>query len=631
MKKTTIYLLSFLFLNTACNFLDVVPDNVATIDHAFADETTAERYLLTCYGGLPSEGSIGSNPAFLAGDEFWSWNQFIGYSEESSLCNPWRIARGTQNSNDPWLNYYEGRNNGKALFQTIRKCNIFLENISKVNGLSNYNYSKWTAEARFIKAYCHFYLLRMYGPIPLIKQNLPVSASPEEVQYARNTFDECIDYITSELTEIASYLPSKVLNTQEELGRITEPIALTLKAKVLILAASPLFNGNPYYADLRTPSGTPLFSSENPEKWLLAKNACKEAIESCHKAGMSLHKYYGLVGMDDKVKLDYTLRTSVTDETWNNELIWGAVVGTGNGIQKYAQPYLEPTMNIGGHIHLVLAVNMKIAKQFYTSNGVPINEDKSWIDKNIYELRTAKDEEEIYIKGRTAQLNFDREPRFYSSLGFDRGVWYGNGKNIDAPWVLQGLFKQASNRTGNSERGNVTGYFAKKLINEKSTMRAPDIYSAKNYPFPIFRLADLYLLYAEASNEVNGPTQETFEYLDKVRERAGLENTLSSWKAHSTNPSKPTTQNGLREIIREERLNELALEGHRFWDLKRWLLSEIYLNEAVTGWNVTQEQAEDYYSETVLFNQSFYPKEYLWPIRQYSLTINKNMTQAKGW
>lgn len=625
MKKWLFIICSGLFIQS-CNYLDIIPDNIATIEHSFANEITTRNYLFTCYAGLPGESDIYSNPGFLSGDEYWSWEGLIKFSEETNIYLPWMIARGEQNTNSPYLNFYEGN-----LWKTIRKCNTFIEHVAGVQGLDEADIRKWTAEAKVIKAYCHFYLMRMYGPIPLIKENLPIDADSEEIRTKRNTWDECVNYVVQLLDEASIDLPTIINNRAEDLGRFTKPIALALKAKVLVTSASPQFNGNSYYANFQNKDGQYLFTPADPSKWERAAKACKEAIDLCEEAGLQLYQYTSMTDISEAAKFERTIRGSVTDHNWNNELIWGSVISPGS-IQKYAQAYLNPDyLQVGGHMHTVLGVNMKIAKQYYTSNGVPLEEDKTWTNKKWNTLRTATDKEQGIIRGTTAEFNFDREPRFYASLGFDKGVWYGEGRIDENPFVLQGLFTQTGN-TNLAERVCITGYWAKKLINMESAQTGKTSYSAQPYAYPVIRLADLYLLYAEALNETNStPSTDVYTYVDKVRTRAGLEGVKDSWTKYSLNPGKPNTQEGMREIIQRERLIELSLEGHRFWDLRRWLLAVDYFAQPVTGWNIGKKEAEDYYQEVTLATQEFTAKDYLWPLSISLLDKNPNLVQTIGW
>lgn len=628
MKKYLTILLCTLL--SSCEYLDVVPDNVSTIEHAFANEVTTERYLLTCYAGLPADGSISQNPAFMGSDEFWTTDYFIGAPDHGNIWRPYQIQIGQQNTNAPLLNYYEGLEDGVPLYKTIRKCNIFLSNIDGVPHLPEKSRKRWIAEAKFIKAYCHYYLLRMYGPIPIVDAEIAIDSKPEDVRLMRNTFDECVDYIVNQLDEASLDLPLKIYKLQDELGRITIPIAKSLKAKVLTMSASPLFNGNSYYTDFANKDGKLLFSGYEANKWDIAAKACKEAIDVSEEAGAKLYEYSSLASSNEAHKMERTIRGSVTSDDWCDELIWGGVVGQGGNMQKYMMPnYLLPGMKFTTNLYLVMGVSLKIAKQYYTSNGIPIEEDPTWNTKKLTQLRTSIEVETDYIDGTTAELNFDREPRFYASLGFDRGTWYGNGQQ-EKPFVLKSLFQEQMNQDGYFTYSTTTGYYVKKFINMKSEMSPPTSFSPKSFPFPLIRLSDMYLLYAECLNESKGPSPEAIEYIDKVRTRAKLKGVTESW-ANSINPSKPKTKEGLRSIIQTERMIELALEGQRFWDLRRWLLTETIGAEPVLGWNVNGTTPEEYYQEVFRFKPSFHKKDYLWPIREYLLTVNPNLVQTKGW
>lgn len=631
MKKIYFTIILIGALLQGCNYLDIIPDDTPTLDHSFANALTTEHYLFTCYAGLPKESDVTYNPAFLAGDEFWSWENLIKFAEYPDIYLSWMIARGEQNANSPYQNKYEIG----GLWNTIRKCNTFIERVDEVKGLKDLDARQWKAEAKVIKAYCHFYLMRMYGPIPLAKENLPIDASPEAVRLKRNTWDECVDYVVQLLDEAAPDLPIAIYSRIDNLGRITRTIVLSLKAKVLLTSASPQFNGNSYYDEFKNKDGEHLFGEKDDNKWAIAAQACEEAIALCEgpEANMRLYQYTSLQDLPDELlKSEYTIRGSVTDKEWNSELIWGSVISPG-AIQKEVQAYLDPDkLQIGKHIHLSLNVNKKIADQYYTSHGIPIEEDKDWTGIDKEALRTATAEEEVVIRGTTAQVNFNREPRFYASLGFNCGVWYGSGKKDDAPFVLQGLYGQTSNST-QGERCCVTGYWGKKLVNMASVQTQKTVYSAQAYPWPIIRLADLYLMYAEALNESGGetPRQEVYDYVDKVRTRAGLEGVKNSWTKYSINPNKPNSKDGMREIIQRERLIELSLEGHRFWDLRRWLKTAEYMAKPVTGWDCTQRTTENYYKERVLFLQSFTARDYLWPLSISLLNKNTNLVQTIGW
>ncbi|MDR1223961.1 MAG: RagB/SusD family nutrient uptake outer membrane protein, partial [Tannerella sp.] len=156
-------------------------------------------------------------------------------------------------------------------------------------------------------------------------------------------------------------------------------------------------------------------------------------------------------------------------------------------------------------------------------------------------------------------------------------------------------------------------------------------YTTINYPWPEYRLSDLYLLYAEALNESQGPTDEVYNYLNPIRARAGLPTVQESWTNFSTNPDKYRNQEGLREIIHRERLIELAFEFNRMWDLRRWKKAVEEQNKPITGWDILNADAREYYREKTLFATTFYTRDYFWPLSEKVLLTNPNLVQNPGW
>src|SRR5690606_10940886 len=128
---------------TSCNYLDVVPDSVATLDNAFTMRNAAEKYLFTCYSWVPNDGLYyGSNPGFTAGDEMW----FLTDITDQQFA--WRIAKGLQNVVNPLVNFWSGEQGGVNLYRGIRECNIFLENIESVSDMADYEKALWIAEVK---------------------------------------------------------------------------------------------------------------------------------------------------------------------------------------------------------------------------------------------------------------------------------------------------------------------------------------------------------------------------------------------------------------------------------------------------------------------------------------------------
>ncbi|WP_153845191.1 RagB/SusD family nutrient uptake outer membrane protein [Sphingobacterium paramultivorum] len=641
MKKLTVFksmVVSGLLFFQSCNYLDVVPDNAPTIDNAFTMRSEAIKYLATCYSYLPNDGEPTINPAFMAGDELW-----LDYPTRSINGTNWNIARGNQSVTDPYVNYWDGHiiNNvrERSMFNAIRDCNIFLENIQnpeKVRDMTQDERTTWEGEVLFLKAYYHFMLMRHYGPIPIMDFNVPVTAPIEDTQVKRQPIDQVADYIVKVLDEAASKLPSAVQSPVTDLGHITKPIALGIKAKVLLYAASPLFNGNTDYATFKNVDGTLFFNqSFQAEKWRKAAQAAKEAIAACEELGMNLYEFPTPVRpLSNTTMIQMSIRNAVT-EKWNREIIWGNSNSRTWQLQYSSMAHIDPNNAGNNSVNGTLAPTIKIIEQFYTKNGVPMDEDKTLDFSNKNQLRTGTHDERFnnIENYRTARLHFDRENRFYANVGFDGGVWYmenSPSQTDENTWTTQlrlGLF-------GSGVSVPITTYYPKKLVNWKFAFKDGNSSHIEEYPWPMLRLADLYLMYAEALNESEGPTADVFLYLDKIRKRAGLEGVKESWAKYAFNSAKPTTKEGLRAIIQRERNIEMSFEGSRFWDLRRWKLAAQELNKNITGWDRNQDKdhPELFYQEQTFYQQRFVaPRDYFWPIKESDLLVNPNLVQNPGW
>lgn len=644
MKRIYFITICFLVLNYSCqDYLDVVPDNVPTLDHSFTDRVGAEKYLATCYSYLPIFGSANSDPAMLGSDEFWLHENDAFYTQYYTTTGV-DLKKNLQNVTSPIFNFWSGGNGGTKLFIGIRDCNTFLEKIDQVGAdLNEEDRTRWIAEVKFLKAYYHYYMLKLFGPIPLIKQNLPISASIDEVQVFRDPFDDCVNYISGLIDEAVPGLPLNVNSMATELGHVTQPIALAVKSELLVMAASPLFNGNADYANVKDKKGRNLFNPVyDKEKWQKAAVACKNAIDTCL---LAKHTFYSfnqpMYALSDSTKLLMSLRHVVADK-WNSELIWANSRNVMNVLERMAIPFFASTQLSSSSVASNLAPTLNMAELFYTNNGVPIDEDKNFDYSGRYDLTATPVSHKCYVLPgfQAPKLHLNREARFYANLGFDGCIWFGNGRFSDVgkgatttqPWVLRMKKGEASGNTSNLKY-SITGYYPRKLLHFE-TIHNPTASGAPlqvRTTFPIIRLSDLYLLYAEALNEFNDqPTPEVYEYVNIIRAKAGLGGVKESWANYSKNPSKPDTKEGMQSIIRQERLIELAFEGKRYWDLRRWKLAHFYFNQTVKGWN-TEGKTTDYYIPKVLYTYTFGTKNYLWPIGETTLRADPNLVQNPYW
>ena len=626
-----IILTIFILSGTSCkDFIDVVPDNIAVIEDAFGTRVSAERFLATLYSYLPPFAS-NANPALAAGDEI---------EVNDNVARNWparRIARGGQAVVAPMLGFWGNTGTVSNMFIALRDCNIFLENIDKPFDLQESEKTRWIAEAKFLKAYYHFYLMRMYGPVPIVRENLEASSGIEAVRVSRDPVDEVAAYIVELLDEAIPDLPLVIENRGLELGRVTAPVAAAIKARTLVTVASPLFNGNADCTGFVDKDGRQLISSTvDNDKWVRAAEACREAIDLAHQAGHVLYEFPDApADWSDTTVTKLSIRGSIA-ERWNDEVIWGdSNSPVGATLQSWSQARIAPglTGEARESTRSYWSPPLRIAEMFYTENGVPIDEDRNYDFGGRYDVATADDAHRHYVRPgfQTAVLNLHREPRFYASLGFDGGVWFGHGQTSDDnAYIVEG---KRGEKAGILDLTTwpLSGYYAKKLVYYENVQLTPAVgYNVRPYPFPVVRLADLYLLYAEALNE-SDRMSEAYEWIDLVRSRAGLDGVVSSWAAASQNPGKPSEKEGLRDIIQDERMIELVFEGHRFWDLRRWKRAVEFLNSDIRAWNVEGETTDDYYNVITVGTYQFLNRDYLWPISETDIIANTNLVQNPGW
>lgn len=640
---------ALLGLMAGCNFLDVVPNDTATLESAFSNRSVAEKFLRTCYSHLPDPTNSSYYPTY-----FTSRDEFdYGFEDRTENTYAGKISDGLQNSNDPYLNYWSGRNGGNSLYVGIRDCNIFLENIHKPRDIDEEERARWIAEVKFLKAYYHFFLMELYGPIVLVKENLPLSASPEEVKVHREPVDDCVDYIVELLDEAIKDLPLALPDQAAEQGRINGLIALAVKAKVLAWSASPLFNGNQDYNGWIDNRGKQLIPQEyDVKKWERAAEAAKAAIDSCHACGLQLYQFNKYSGgpqtfrMNDTLVTMMTIRKAITEDIERNTgVIWATqeefsdskegVTGFLGNVIRQLFPFLYSTdQNALVNYHYA---SWHMCELFYSNNGVPIDEDKDFDYANRFGIHRAtpgeKHESYIATGETTVNIDFNREPRFYADLGIDRGFYELATTTSDGGRTFSPMIKQRNGEAMSSSSS--LGYLVKKIVPFEASATQGDpnkAYTAYDYRFPLIRLADLYLLYSETLNESKAqPDEEVYRWIDLVRENAGLNGVVASWENHAKNPNKPKTQAGMRDIIRRERLIELAFEGQRFFDVRRWKIADEYWSLPPTKYDLSKDINLTYKPIVYGKAREVTFKDYLYPLRDYDLRINTNLVQTYGW
>jgi hypothetical protein len=624
-----------LSLSSCGKYLDIVPDKTQEIEMLFQRKDAAYKALSTCYHYLPQQDGVYATHVF-ASDELTTPipQQTPGIE----------LMRGKQSAANPLLGYWSGYSaygrGQESLWKGIRDCNTLIENIHMVQDMSDAEKKQWKAEASFLKAYYHFLLLSEYGPIPIVDNNLPISADVDEVRVKRMPVDDVFRYIVNTIDKAAADLPIR-RTSDNNLGRVDKVIALAIKSRVLLYAASPLFNGDAeFYENFTNLDGTKLFNTNyDPEKWKKAADAAKEALTLALDNGLALYQYSDVVPRYDsgdynqpEVQALYNYRYMFTDR-WNCELIWGNSDPVDNGdwwTLQAASMMINPNSSSNHAAWQWVSPTLQMVETYYTKNGLPIDEDLSFDYDRRYSLTVIGDKDQYHAQAGevTARLNLDREPRFYASVGFDRGI----NRTWGEKWKLKMRKGDEHGRRANTNDYVVTGYTLKKVCHPAS--EGDEYNKLVVYPWPIIRLAELYLNYAEAYNEYYGPSQSVYDALDVIRKRSGIPSVEAAWGNPNLakEPNKHLTQDGLREIIHQERTIELAFEGLRYDDVRRWKMGAKYFDKPVTGWNVNESALNKFYQVTNVGQRSFItPRDYLFPIKTSEMIVNSNLVQNPGW
>jgi hypothetical protein len=636
---------------TSCDFLDVVPDEYTSESDMTKDRQAALNYLYSCYGYLPQPNNGTSSLDLLTGDEV-----VTAFEHETFAAFP----KGNYTASNPVISYWN------TLYQGIRQCFTFQDELNKggnFSGLTDADRADYKAQVKFLLGYYDFLLTRCYGPIILVTSTPDATINPSNY-LPRTNYDVCIDSICSYFDQAAAGLVATRTGTRaNEFGLATSVAALAMKAKTLLYAASPLFNGNStFYADFKDKDGNALMPlTYDANKWVKARDAYKAAIDSAEAAGYHLY-----TRSDYKISANAypsdpyvrCLRYMSTDYEQddepagtNCEVIFADARGEGSyGLQNKSMPY---NWNNGNNAWNGIAPTIAMLNRFYTKHGVPMSEDDSLDFSNPWQIVRVDSAHmnEAALKKQTMRFNLDREPRYYSWVAFENGYYeilsasnngaystgnfantYSNGRITTGFYIGQNCSRGLNTNSLRSNNYSPTGFLNKKFVDPDIIKSATGLSEYHNRPWPVIRLAELYLGYAECCVET-GDLETARVYLNKVRTRAGLPTVEEAWSKYTANPNKPNTQDGLREIVRNERMNEFYLENQNFWDMRRWLLAEKYFNVKAQGMNIEATNMTNFAKPTeVTFERKFTsPANYLMPIPSDDMNKNTHIVQNPGY
>ena len=497
--------------------------------------------------------------------------------------------------------------------------------------------ARWKAEAKFLIAYFHYSLLRLYGPICLVNGIIPNDA-PEEVYYpTRRPYDECVSWIARKFDEAAGELKASRAYSALDMGRANYVAALAIKSRMLLYAASPLFNGNSeYYADFKNKNGEQLISQTyDKEKWKVALDATEEAIAAAKQEGYKLFQFKSEGTSLTPEEIAYqTARNMVTtlprEISDNPDMIWVDSRSPVNSQQMYAIRGLtnnSVSVPYGG-----VSPSFRMVETFLTKNGLPIDKDPEFDYPHRYD--PVQDEYGEW----TAKMHLGRETRFYADIAYDRAHDY----ELRGNWTLylrmgekHPVTKLTMGNDPNRDMQTINGYLAKKTVHPNSYFPNNSVSNGRiDWAWPLIRMTELYLNYAEAYVEYHGTLAgQALQYMNEIRDRVGVPRIEDAWKGI---PGKD-----YREIIRQERTIELMFEGHRYFDARRWKIAHLTFAEPSKRWNcfptgftTTNVQPYDSYltiMPSIETTKIFEQKHYLYPIDAENISSNRNLVQNPGW
>lgn len=634
----------------SCNYLDIDQyiTDMQSLDSVFQKKETTEKFLYNTYNYIASPGSNWS-PSPLA-------SPWVSCSDEAFATLPEahndyanNIFNATRSEFSTWKHYYAG----------IRSASIFLMRVPECKELTSIQLREYTGEALFLKAYFYFELMKQYGPVCIAPESgFQLDQPIDEILIPRSAWDECSDYVAGLLTEAAQYLPAE--RPSSEFGKPTSGAANAVLSRLLLYSASRLYNGNTSYADfIDKKTRQPYINQIYDEgKWAKAASAAWKVINSekyelntVAKGSTTLELPERVTSDEDYYKPYPTGAAGIDHYLSYANLFNGSITASDNHEIIFGLPRMGIVQSLGPlkmRGYSEFNIPQKLVNAYYMVNGKTIEEGTSDPD---YPYGTEKLGSDKLFSGYRLSAGvygwyLNREMRFYATVGFNNSYYWGTSavqskmKNFKSQFFKGGncTYEIAGDFTDATARYCMTGYLCRKYQHPEDVFSGA-YYGAEKYKVWIeYRLAEIYLNYIEALNELNdsypidGVTfsrdpNQIKKYFNLIRHRAGLPGiTLNDAQNKET----------VEALIRSERQIELAWEGRRFFDVRRWKIANIEENGNVTGMAVNKKENEGFYREVQVREVNYAYKNFtmrknFWPIPQTEITKNTSLVQNPGW
>ncbi|MBP5483071.1 MAG: RagB/SusD family nutrient uptake outer membrane protein [Bacteroidales bacterium] len=652
------------------SYFDINLKDQATLEDIMSRSTAVRQYLAHLYSYIPQDENLRGNEGGtnLRSDEAlhaksqWETNWYKVRRGEYSSASAVDVSSG---------NYW------KKFYEAINECSTFMENLHFDKEDSEKLVACMEGEARFLRAYYYFCLFRHYGPVFLwMDENgdpVPSDQSITGDKIDRHTVEQNVNFIVKELDRAAQLLPddiSDVIASYSNMGRATKGAAMALKARLLLYAASPLYNGQNgigIYSGLVNSRGEKLFPEYDINKWDVAAKAAKDVIDLNHYT--LTQKGSPMTSIQDAAD-SYQ---NVWFENWstNPEIIWGwwyrqwgedylGTIGaelafsfpSGGKLCRNGFSLITPSLKLVDAYPMAESGRYPVIG-YYETNSMPdysrpmvdpLSGYKAtgW-DNNYQQIVDVSPTWAKPFKAHNSTVG--RDARFYSNF-VPNGFWWPCERPMDGDAQRFTCYdnKECTSPYSATEGCNRVGYTWRRLYKAGNQLKENTDYSSIRYVFPAFRIAEVYLSYAEALNEKKDRDANTaIMYVDMVRARSGLKGLREAYPEIDFEGAGGTIgevtrsgQDWLRWMIRQEKMCEFAFEGsQRHYDAMRTMVALKEYN--VENWtlHLTADNYEDSYtrvSDDYIGGRSvFLSRDYLFPFGSAQLAEMTNFTQNPGW
>jgi hypothetical protein len=533
------------------DYLDKAPGIDVTEDTIFSSQEQVEMFIAGIYKAGIHTGAPGLDNNWMSRMDGWE----SGITDEGESIADW-FWTNWWNSADAPIPTWTMDFRFAMRWTCIRMCFTLLDRIDDVPGINSAFANRSKGEATWMIAMQYFEMFKFYGGVPIIPKKL--SLTQDELLYPRNTVAEVVDYIIQLCDEAAQLLPDSY--PADLTGHVTKGCALALKSRTLLYAASPTFNTANPYLDFGANNPLICYGNYDVNRWQIAADAAKAVLDWAPSGGVHLITDKGV----DK-NYEYVWQTYDNAEFILSEKL-------DNGSQSWWYWLVGVPQMYGGLGPITVPFNF--VKLYRKADGTP----QTWDPAGGSDLQAKYSE---------------LEPRFHQSIAYNHCYW-----NADFPdmHMYEGTPLFDGCKGGHWQRKHMLAAYSYGNTSVSCN-------------WPIFRLAEFYLNYAEALNEAQGPTTEAYAAVNAIRSRSGLPNLPAD-----------LTQDQFRDEVRLERTIEFAFEEHRLWDIRRWEIAEQdgVMKGNMIGFHITPNaDTTEFNYEPYVFETRRFPKRaYRHPFEQ---------------